>query len=131
VNIHELELITGWFSQPQDTIDRTKLLQDQFDIETVIVTMGGDGAMINYKGAIHQHPGYNIQVNDTIGSGDAFLAGFVHQLSAGAAPQDALNFASGLGALIATYSGACPSYEISEITTLMEAASSQKFETHF
>jgi fructokinase len=129
VNIHELELITGWFSQFQNTIDRTKLLQDQFDIETVIVTMGGDGALVNCNGTILRHPGYNIQVADTIGSGDAFLAGFVHQLSTGSAPQKALNFASGLGALIATYNGACPAYKTAEVENLMQAASSQKLQT--
>lgn len=126
VNIAELELITGWFSHFTNTEDRTRLLQDKFNIETVIVTMGGDGALVNDRGMIHQHSGYRVQVADTIGSGDAFLAGFLHQLLSGAPAPKALEFASGIGAFIATQKGACPQYETEQITALMNSASSSK-----
>jgi fructokinase len=131
VNIHELELITGWFSEFQLPEDRTRVLQERFNIETIIVTLGGDGAMVNCKGAIHQHPGFSIQVADTIGSGDAFLAGFVHQLSSGYTAEKALEYACGLGALIATYNGACPAYQVQEVETLMWDTASQKLNTNF
>ena len=49
MNICELELITGWFSKFKSTEDRIKLIHDRFKINTVIVTMGGDGAMVNNK----------------------------------------------------------------------------------
>jgi fructokinase len=41
MNIAELELITGWFSNFQTIEERIKLMQDEFKIETLIVTMGG------------------------------------------------------------------------------------------
>ncbi|MBD0367719.1 MAG: carbohydrate kinase [Flavisolibacter sp.] len=126
VNLAELELITGWFSHFTNTEDRTRLLQDQFRIETIIVTKGGDGALVNDKGTIYQHTGYKVQVADTIGSGDAFLAGFLHQLISNSSAQQALEFASGLGAFIATQSGACPAYETTEVTALMNAGEHQK-----
>ena len=126
MNIAELELITGWFSHFTNTVDRIKLVQDQFGIEKIIVTMGGDGAMVNDAGTIFQHSGYNVQVADTIGSGDAFLAGFIHKLSKGSSVENALEFASGMGAFVATCSGACPQYEISQITELIYSDSNRK-----
>jgi len=119
VNKAELELITGWFSQYDSTEDRMKTLQDQFKIETIIVTLGGDGSVVNKGGKFYYDNGFKVQVADTIGSGDAYLAGFLHQQINAASITDSLLFASSLGALIATYHGACPNYETSEINTLM------------
>lgn len=129
VNIAELELITGWFSQHQSVEDRMKLMQDQFDIKTLIVTMGGDGALVNANGTIYRHPGFKITVADTIGSGDSFLAGFLSQLLKGAPVEAALAFASAVGAFIATQSGACPDYDPSEVGKLMQAAETQNTTT--
>ena len=126
VNIAELELITGWFSHFESTEDRLKLVQDQFGLETVIVTMGGDGALVNHKGTMHHQEGIKVDVADTIGSGDAFLAGFLQQLLIGNTVETALAFASGIGAFVATKSGACPSYEIAEIHSLIKSNIHQK-----
>jgi fructokinase len=116
VNIAELELITGWFSHFESTEDRLKLVQDRFNLETVIVTMGGDGALVSHKGAIYRHEGIKVDVVDTIGSGDAFLAGFLQQLLSEKTVKEALTFASAIGAFVATRSGACPQYRREEIT---------------
>ena len=122
VNFAELELITGWFSHFTSMEERMKTLQDQFKIDLLIVTMGGEGALVSDKGKIHRHPGYKVQVADTIGSGDAFLAGFLHELLIGHSTQQALEFASGVGAFIATRPGACPDYQIKEIEELITTA---------
>lgn len=129
MNEAELELITGWFSHYQSIEDRIKLTQERFDIETLIVTLGGDGAMVNDKGTFHRHPGFKVSVADTIGSGDSFLAGFINQLLNGSSVENALAFASGIGAFIATQPGACPQYEISQITALINSNSQQKLQT--
>lgn len=124
MNIAELELITGWFSQFSSTAERVQLVQDRFHIDTVIVTMGGDGAFVNDKGTVYRHEGFNITVADTIGSGDSFLAGFLSQLLGGASTEKALHFASGIGAFMATQHGACPDYQVSQITELIQSTSS-------
>jgi fructokinase len=129
MNILELELITGWFSTFHTTEERIKLMQDEFDLEMLIVTMGGDGALINHKGSVSFHPGFKVNVADTIGSGDAFLAGFLHKLLENESIENALAFASGIGAFIATQSGACPDYEIRQVTDLINFNSSTKLET--
>lgn len=129
MNEAELELITGWFNQFKSNEDRIKLIQERFGIETLIVTRGGDGATVNNKGTLHYHTGFEVEVADTIGSGDSFLAGFINQLLNGSSVQDALAFASGIGAFIAAKPGACPQYEISQITELMNSDSQQKVQT--
>ncbi|TDH23237.1 carbohydrate kinase [Segetibacter sp. 3557_3] len=129
MNIAELDLITGWFSQFQTTEDRISLIQDRFDIETIVVTLGGEGAMVNQKGKLYRHAGFKVVVTDTIGSGDAFLAGFLHQLLKGETIESALDFACALGAFIATHPGACPDYDATQITTLINAHNDQVLHT--
>jgi fructokinase len=121
LNEAELNIIAGWYGAPATKEQQIQLLQDRYHLATVIVTMGGDGAMVAAGGAFYYHPGYKVQVADTIGSGDAFLAGFLFKLFNQAPFQEALDFASALGALIATYNGACPLYEPAEIATIIQA----------
>lgn len=119
MNIAELELITGWFSHFRSMEDRMKLLQERFDIETLIVTCGGDGALVRDNESFYRHAGFKVNVVDTIGSGDSFLAGFIHHIIQGFSIEKALSFASGIGAFIATQPGACPSYELVQVNELI------------
>lgn len=119
MNGAELEQIAGWYGQYNSTEDRIKHLQDRFNIETLIVTMGGDGALVMEEGALYRHGGFKVKVQDTIGSGDAFLAGFVHQKLRGTPVDKALEFASAMGAFVATQPGACPDYEVTQVASLI------------
>lgn len=118
MNLEELQLITGWFAPYKDTEDQMQFIQDSYDLESVIVTKGGDGAVVNYKGDYFRHGGIKVKVADTIGSGDSFLAAFLFSIMNGEPPENALHFATALGALVASKSGAWPDYEINEIKNL-------------
>ena len=120
LNQAELELITGWFTEYQSDTDRIQLLQDKFEIPNIVVTKGGEGSLFNCKGEVFEHSGFDIILADTVGSGDSFLAGLLTQLLKGTSPQEALTFASAIGALIASYHGACPDYKVQEIYNLIE-----------
>jgi fructokinase len=126
MNSSELDLVSGWYSNVKNSADMMRLLQDRFNITTLIVTMGGDGAQLLVNGEIYRHPGYRVEVADTIGSGDAFLAGYLYQSTIHSHPAKALEFASNLGALIATYPGACPDYDTSEINQMAFAEAATK-----
>ncbi len=80
MNIAELELITGWFANYKSITDRMAVIQDKFTIPSLVVTMGAEGAMINMQGKLYRHPGYKVDVADTVGSGDSFLAAFLFKL---------------------------------------------------
>ncbi len=120
MNLAELELITGWFSNYTSVEDRMKSIREKFSIANMVVTMGGDGAVLFMNGNVIKHQGYKVDVVDTVGSGDAFLAGLLSQLLNNAASEDALEFASGLGAFIATQRGACPEYNTEAIKELIQ-----------
>jgi len=115
LNLAELHLITGWFNDYESDEDRISLLKEKFGLETVIVTKGGDGAILNIGAQCYHHPGYVVQVADTVGSGDAFLAGTISKLIDRAPPEEILDFASKLGAFIASRNGACPHYAAGRI----------------
>jgi len=115
LNLAELHLITGWFTDYTNDEDRIKLLREKFDLDVVIVTKGGDGAILNIGSQFYSHPGYVVEVADTVGSGDAFLAGTISRLIDGSPPKETLDFASRLGAFVASRKGACPDYELQDI----------------
>jgi fructokinase len=60
-----------------------------------------------------------VEVADTIGSGDAFLAGFLAKTKEGLPIDERLQFANALGAFIASKEGACPAYALGEVTALI------------
>jgi fructokinase len=123
MNMAELELITGWFANYESMIDRIAIIQDKFRVPCVIVTMGGDGAMVNMEGKLYRHPGYVVKVADTIGSGDSFLAAFLFRQLHHDGPKESLAFASALGALVASKTGGWPAYEINDIQKLAASQS--------
>jgi fructokinase len=126
MNLAELELITGWFANYKNIKERIQVIQDKFQISDVIVTMGAEGAMININGKIYSHPGYIVNVADTVGSGDSFLAAFLFKLFENKSPEEALTFASALGAFIASKTGAWPSYERSQIDAFINSYSQKQ-----
>lgn len=124
MNLEELELITRWFGNYQNTKDRIQMIQDRFHIRSVIVTMGSDGAIVNFKGKYANHPGFKVKVADTIGSGDAFLAAFLSKILKGETPENALVFACGLGALVASRNGGWPDYDTNELEKFIKPVES-------
>lgn len=121
LNQSELELLGEWFTEYKSDADCISALQDRFDIPDIVVTKAGDGAIFNCNGQYYSHPGHKIVVADTVGSGDAFLAALLTKLSVGGAAEDALEFACGVGALVASYRGGCPDYSLHEIQQLSKA----------
>jgi len=93
---------------------QVKFIQDRFSIPEVIVTKGEFGASY-YKGAQTFHAwGSEIKVQDTIGSGDSFLAAFIANHYLKNDPQAIIKNAVVMGAFIATKKGGCPDYHLSD-----------------
>ncbi|WP_236018714.1 MULTISPECIES: carbohydrate kinase family protein [Hymenobacter] len=121
LNHHELAEIMGWFGASPDEETALHWLADRFGLQAVCVTKGADGAVLWTGGQLHRSPGIAVQLQDTIGSGDAFLAALLKGWLAGQPPAEALAFACAAGSLVATYQGATPA--ISEADVLALAAS--------
>lgn len=84
----------------------------QTNTKSICVTKGRHGAVLFFKDTFYYNSGYKIKVADTVGAGDSFLASLIDKLLKGIAPQEAINFACAVGALVASSEGANP--EISE-----------------
>ena len=75
----------------------------------ICVTMGASGAALWERHAPFVHvPAPPTVVVDTVGAGDAFMAGLVAGLTHGAAPRAVLENACRLGAYVASHAGATP-----------------------
>ncbi|MEJ6979633.1 carbohydrate kinase [Pedobacter sp. P351] len=116
LNLHELEIIAGWYSSSSKRDeDKVAILHNEYNIKEVIVTRGSSGASY-FSPDIHYHyPAYKVEVNDTVGSGDSFLAAFLYKKLSGESLEETLDFASAMGAFITTQTGACPHYSRSDL----------------
>ena len=115
LNQAELHLITGWAGNFKGDEERIQYLQENYKTETIIVTKGGDGAMAYVDNQFFCHAGHKVQVADTVGSGDAFLAGYLGGLLDKSPTDKILADASALGAFVATQTGGCPPYSIADL----------------
>lgn len=77
--------------------------------QTVVVTLGAQGAQWVSKDAANQIPAFKVQVVDTTGAGDAFNAGFAVGLAEGKSIDDSIAFANATAALCVTRPGTAPS----------------------
>ncbi|HCE56147.1 MAG TPA: carbohydrate kinase [Lutibacter sp.] len=92
-----------------------KFIAKETDTDTICVTLGCHGAVLYYKGKFYNNCGFKVDVVDTVGSGDSFLASLISKLFSEVDPQEALNFACAVGAIVAQYEGANPEISQSEI----------------
>jgi fructokinase len=57
--------------------DKILEFQKKYQTQTICVTRGEDGAIIWHNDQFYEHPGFKVEVVDTVGAGDAFLATLV------------------------------------------------------
>ncbi len=86
---------------------------------TICVTLGEKGAILYYEKRFFYCNGYQVNVADTVGSGDSFLATLIDVLLKRKDPQLAIDKACAVGALVAKSSGANPMISKVEIDTIM------------
>ena len=74
----------------------------------ICVTMAAAGAALWDQGNLVSAPAPKVVVKDTVGAGDAFMAGLMVGLTRGADAQTVLETACRLGAIVASHDGATP-----------------------
>jgi len=105
----ELTRLAGWFDLGASTREAMTALADSFDCSVVCVTRGSKGAALLHDGAYSEHPGFDVEVRDTVGAGDAFLAVLLAGLLNGSGDEALLRHANLMGAYVVTQFGALPS----------------------
>lgn len=96
-------------------------LSVKYEVDIVLVTRGQNGVFAYHKeqGAFSDS-GYKIEIEDNIGSGMAFSAGFLHYYLNGKSIQEALNFGNAAGALNTTKRGATAFFDKSDVLKFMK-----------
>jgi fructokinase len=120
LNDDELEVFAGWYNRPNS--DEHNLIEwfvTKYHIQLLCVTKGEKGALLYCHGKFYEHPGFKVNAVDTVGAGDAFLAGLIASLLNKKEPADALAFACATGAFVASKAGATPKYDMDEIEEIL------------
>jgi fructokinase len=109
LNDEELPRIMSLFKfAHKDDLSSSQNLLREYDLKVVCVTRGGRGSLLVREHDSSVHRGFKVQVADTVGSGDAFTAGLVHEYLHGA-PLELMNEVANLvGAWVASEVGAMP-----------------------
>ena len=97
-----------------------------YNIPTICVTLGSRGCAIFDHGTLRFFEGFSVDVVDTVGSGDAFAAAFLHGLNAGWPIEENATFANALGALVAGRRGGTPDWNIEEHIALIRSRSASR-----
>jgi fructokinase len=108
MNHDELTEIAGWYGVSLGEKENMEYLKKRLGIALLLETRGENGAAYLAEDGYGEHPGFRVSVEDTIGSGDAFLAAFLHQYLGGKSPAESLPYACAAGAYVATQRGATP-----------------------
>lgn len=107
INEEELISLKEFFKLESDTLkDLAGELILKYHLQMVLGTLGEKGAFVlSNTGEYHYDPGYRVKLADTVGSGDACSAGFIHQLLQGKSLEESLKFGNATGAKVATTIG--------------------------
>ncbi|MDE0471549.1 MAG: carbohydrate kinase [Ekhidna sp.] len=121
MNREEFKILKGWFhiknSEKCGDMEALKALYP--NLEIIIATKGEDGAVAWKEGKRQSVTAVKVDIVDTVGSGDAFLAAFIAGIDEGMPPKEALHFASAAGSFVAAKAGANPEYEKKDILNRM------------
>ncbi|MCJ8163424.1 carbohydrate kinase [Pontibacter sp. E15-1] len=120
MNHHELMEITEWHHPFTDEQGCMAFVRAHYGVQTIIVTRGENGAAVLCDEGYFEQDGFHVEVENTIGSGDAFLATFLANHIKGKSYLEALRQACAVGALVATQRGATPEIAPEAVAHLLQ-----------
>lgn len=119
-NDEELYEVSAFMNSPYHSLEQNiHFIAEHTNTKHICVTKGSHGAVLYYNEQMFYNSGYKVDVVDTVGSGDSFLAGLLSKLLYENNPQEAIDFACALGAIVAKNEGANPKISTSEINEFM------------
>ena len=106
-------------SKSNDLFENIAFLHSKLHINTICITRGEKGAVLFKEGKFYSNNGLIVNVADTVGSGDSFLAALIFKLRTNNNYQQALDFACAVGIIVATKTGANPEISARDIEAIM------------
>lgn len=115
-NDDELYEVSGYLESKYRSMEQNiRFISQKTNTKHICVTKGHHGAVLLYDDKFYYNSGYLIKVIDTVGAGDSFLGSLISQLLNNINPQEAVDFACAVGALVAQSEGANPKITRQEI----------------
>ena len=93
---------------PDDVAKACATIAEAADVSRICVTLAEEGAALWDRGTLVTAPAPKVVVKDTVGAGDAFMAGLMVGLTRGTETKKMLANACLLGAFVASHYGATP-----------------------
>ena len=122
VNEEEYALLAQWLSLDAHPELGFEAMQERMGTQELIVTRGGQGALwVNNLGTL-QSKIFPVTVKDTVGAGDSFLAAILFGISHLLEPQQSLDYAAALGAMVASKEGANTLISTTELKAFIDAS---------
>ena len=119
-NDDELYEVSGYLDSKYRSMEQNiRYIAKKTNTKHICVTKGHHGAVLLYDDKFYYNSGYLIKVIDTVGAGDSFLGSLISQLLANVHPQEAVDFACAVGAMVAQSEGANPKITTSEINAFI------------
>ena len=91
--------------------EKIEEFRSKYHPKTICVTRGEHGAIVWHDHESYESPGCPVQVGDTVGAGDSFLATFVAGLLKNEPMQQLVDNACTVGSFVASKRGANPPYD--------------------
>jgi fructokinase len=109
MNEDEAKLLIG--GSNADMKDLITEFRSKYHSKTICVTRGEHGAIVWHDHEFYESPGCPVQVADTVGAGDSFLATFIAGLLKNEPMQQLIDKACTVGGFVASQRGANPPYD--------------------
>lgn len=120
MNDEELKFICDFLNiDEKDMKAEIRKISEVTKTAEICITLGANGALLLRSGRFYHHPGFNIEVADTVGAGDSFLATLIYELLSNSSTKKALTLACAYGALVASKEGATCKVNRDEIESLI------------
>ncbi len=119
-NYEEIEEISTIYINKKATLENMiETISEKTKTKNICVTMGEKGACYYTNNSFYYQDGFKINVLDTVGAGDSFLATLVEGILNKTKPQEILKKACAVAALVASKEGATPKVSMREINDLL------------
>ena len=108
LNERELRFVQECFDLPADPEAFCRAAASRYRWRAACITLGARGCAMLLDGDYWEEPGFQVEVADPVGAGDAFAAAFLHGIAANWTIDRVARFSNRAGALVAAAHGAIP-----------------------
>lgn len=114
-NASELETLRKWFGLPSKDRSAAEKLAEMFACKIVCVSNGARGGGLWHEGQWVYHHGFKVNLRNSVGAGDAFLAGLLTAFLQGKSDKEVIETANLLGAYVVTQVEATPQFGLKDL----------------